>query len=144
MMRIVLDTNVLISAFLSGTSVPYQVFELTRTGGMTLLMSPPIFQELERVIRYPHLRAHANYRDDQVERFLRGIKRTSLWVSADQTLALIEADETDNRFIELAVAGKARYIITGDKRHLLPLRRYRGIEIVSPAEFLALYKSANI
>gem|GEM_PF-6644378 len=75
---------------------------------------------------------------------LRGIKRTSLWAPADQTLDLIEAGETDNRFIELAVAGKARYIITGDKRHLLPLRRYQGIEIVSPAEFLALYKSSNV
>ncbi len=144
MIRIVLDTNVLISAFLSGNSAPYQVFELTRRGDMTLLISLPVFQELERVIRYPHLRAHANYYDDQVEQFLRGIKRTALWVSANQTLRVIGADETDNRFIELAVAGKARYIVTGDKRHLLPLRRYQGIEIVSPAEFLALYKSSNV
>ncbi len=142
-MRIVLDTNVLISAFLSGTGVPYQLFELTKTSDMVLVMSLAVFQELERVIRYPHLQQHANYNDDQVAQFLLGIERSSLWVSVNQTLDVIEADETDNRFIELAVAGKARYIITGDKRHLLPLRRYQGIEIVSPTEFLALYRSAS-
>lgn len=142
-MKIVLDTNVLISAFLSRSGVPYQVFELTRTSDVTLVMSQAVFQELERVIRYPHLRAHANYNDDQVKQFLRGIQRGSLWVSVNETLTLIEDDETDNRFIELAVAGKAKYVITGDKRHLLPLRRYQGIEIVSPTEFLALYKSSS-
>lgn len=143
-MRIVIDTNVLISAFLSREAPPYRIFELTRTGDMILVMLQPIYQELERVIRYPHLQARANYDEQQVKRFLRGIKRTSLWISVDQTLAVIESDETDNRFIELAVAGKARYIITGDKRHLLPLRRYQGIEIVSPTEFLALYRSSSV
>ena len=142
-MRIVLDTNVLISAFLSRTGTPYQVFELTRTSDMALIMSRAVFQELERVIRYPHLRSHANYSDNQVERFLRGIDQISVWVSVDQTLAAITNDESDNRLLELAVAGKARYIITGDKRHLLPLRRFQGIEVVSPTEFLALHKSAS-
>lgn len=42
-------------------------------------------------------------------------------------------------FIDRAVTGSARYIITGDRKHLLPLQRYRGIEIVSPAAFIALY-----
>jgi len=143
-MRIVLDTNILISAFLSPGRAPYQILELTNTDDMVLVMSRPVFQELERVIRYPHIRKHANYRDDQVEKFLRGIERTSHWVPVNQTLAVIEADETDNRFIELAVDGKARYIITGDTRHLLPLRRYQGVEIVSASGFLALYKSFSI
>jgi putative PIN family toxin of toxin-antitoxin system len=140
-MRIVLDTNVLISAFLSRMGAPFQIMQLTRTSDMVLVMSRAVFQELERVIHYPYLRAHADYSDNQVERFLRGIEQASFWIPVNQTLAVVEADESDNRFIELAVSGKAQYIITGDKRHLLPLRRYQGIEIVSPTEFLALYRS---
>jgi len=142
-MRIVLDTNVLISAFLSRAGTPFQIIELTRTSDLVPIMSWAVFQELERVIHYPHLRAHANYSDNQVERFLRGIEQVSFWIPVNQTLATVTADESDNRFIELAVAGKARYIITGDKRHLLPLRRFQGIEIVSPTEFLALYRSSS-
>ena len=143
-MRIVLDTNVLISAFLSRTGTSYQVIELTRTSDMALIMFQAAFQELERVIRYPHLRSHASYSDNQVERFLHGVDQISLWVSVDQTIAAITNGESDNRLLDLAVAGKARYIITGDKRHLPPLRRFQGIEIVSPTEFLALHKSSSI
>jgi len=46
------------------------------------------------------------------------------------------ADPADAKILACAVAGKADVIVTGDKRHLLPLKKYRGIPIVSPAEFL--------
>ena len=142
-MRIVLDTNVLISAFLSRAGSPFQIMQLTRTGDLVLIMSPAVIEEREQVIHVPNLRAYANYSDNQAEQFLRGIERSSFWVPMDQTLAVVADDESNNRFIELAVAGKARYIITGDKRHLLPLRRFQGIEIVSPTELLALYRSSS-
>ena len=49
-------------------------------------------------------------------------------------------DETDNRYIECAVEGKADYLVTGDKKHLLPLNEYEGVQILSPASFLAILK----
>lgn len=52
--------------------------------------------------------------------------------------AVIE-DRTDNKFLEAAIAGNADYIITRDEKHILPLKEFRGIKIVTPEEFLKIY-----
>jgi uncharacterized protein len=140
-MKVVLDTNLLISAFITPNGEPAQVVKLLQAEDIYLLLSADVFAELARVIQYPKLRTLYHYTDEQVEVFLEGIRRIASWVEATETLAVVEADESDNRFIELAVAGSARYIITGDKRHLLKVRRYQSIEIVSPTEFLALIRA---
>ena len=57
-------------------------------------------------------------------------------------LKVIASDPDDDMVLECAVAGKATHIVTGDKRHLLPLGMYQGIRIVCPAEFLQLVASA--
>jgi putative PIN family toxin of toxin-antitoxin system len=142
-MRVVVDTNVLISAFIFNRSAPHQVLQLVRTGEVVIVLSTALFDELARVIRYPHLRQIAKYTDDQLDRFLTNLRETAVWVEVGEPLAVVTGDETDNRFVELAIAGNARYIISGDKRHLLKVRRYQGIEVVSAAEFLALIASSS-
>ena len=142
-MRVVLDTNVLISAFIARKSVPAQVVDLLRTEELFLLQSQEVFAELQRVLEYPHLRGRFHYTDEQAARFLQGIRNIAQWVDVQETLSVVVEDESDNRLIELAVAGRARYIVTGDRKHLLKIRRYRAIEIVSPAEFLALFRAAR-
>lgn len=143
-MKVVLDTNLLISAFITPNGEPAQVVKLLQSEDFYLLLSPDVFRELERVIQYPKLRKLYQYTDEQVEDFLEGIRRIAIWLEATETLSVVHNDESDNRFIELAVAGSARYIITGDKKHLLKIRRYQLIEIVSPTEFLALIRAKNI
>jgi uncharacterized protein len=143
-MKVVLDTNILISAFITPNGEPAQVVKLLQTEDFYLILSADVFKEIERVIQYPKLRRLYHYTDEQVEAFLEGIRRIAIWIAETERLAVVDADESDNRFIELAVAGSARYIITGDKRHLLKIRRYQSIEIVSPTEFLALIKAKNI
>ena len=61
----------------------------------------------------------------------------SVMVAPVLRLAVIIAKESDSRVLECAVAGKADLIITGDRKHLLPLESYAGIRIVTPAGFLA-------
>jgi putative PIN family toxin of toxin-antitoxin system len=140
-MKVVLDTNLLISAFITKNGEPAQILKLLQAKSFSLLLSEEVLTELERVMQYPKLRKLYAYTDAQVERFLKGLKRVALWTEVSDTIAVVRDDESDNRFIELAVAGKARYIITGDKKHLLKVRRYHSIEIVSSAEFLALIKA---
>ncbi|RLE06552.1 hypothetical protein DRZ78_04515, partial [Candidatus Aerophobetes bacterium] len=53
-------------------------------------------------------------------------------------ISAIKQKEDDNRILECGVEGKAQYIISGDKRHLLPLKEYQGIKIISPAQFLKI------
>ncbi len=60
-------------------------------------------------------------------------------VDPPNSISAVQGSETDNRIIECAVEAKADALITGDKQHLLPLRTFRGIRIVSPAEFLGLF-----
>jgi len=64
------------------------------------------------------------------------MRRLSDLVAPTFTLTDIVAKESDNRFLECAVAGRADLIVTGDRKHLLPLGAFRGIPIVSPAEFI--------
>ena len=61
---------------------------------------------------------------------------TNTLVIPHQTLSVVKKDEDDNRILECGVEGKAQYIISGDKRHLLSLKQYQGIKILSPANFL--------
>lgn len=143
-MKVVLDTNLLISAFITPNGEPAQVVKLLQAEDFYLLLSADVFRELERVIHYPKLRILYQYTDEQVEAFLKGIGRIAIWVGQTEPLSVVQDDESDNRFIELAVAGNARYIITGDKKHLLKVRRYQSIEIVSATEFLALIRSRRM
>ncbi len=66
---------------------------------------------------------------------------TNIYISAtliipNQTLSITRGDEDDNRILECAVEGKVQYIISGDKQHLLPVKEYQCMKILSPAEFL--------
>jgi uncharacterized protein len=140
-MKVVLDTNLLISAFITPNGEPAQGVKLLQTEEIYLLLSEDVSIELERVIQYPKLRKLYQYTDEQVAAFLEGLRRIAIWVEETEPLSVVQNDESDNRFIELAVAGNARYIITGDKRHLLKIRRYQSIEIVSPIEFLTLIRT---
>lgn len=142
-MRVVIDTNVLISGFISSGAAPAKIVELLRTEAIELLISNDVYTELNRVIRYAKLRARYAYTDEQIERFLHGIKTSAVWVESSERLTVVVQDESDNRFLELAVSGSARYVITGDTKHLLPLQHYRGIEIVSPAIFMFLYEQSQ-
>ena len=59
-------------------------------------------------------------------------------VDPEASISIVKGSEADNRILECAVEARADFIVTGDKRHLLPLATFRGVKIVSPAEFLEL------
>ena len=63
------------------------------------------------------------------------IRQNTILISPELELSVIAEDEADNRIVECALQGKAQYIISGD-HHILSLREYRGIKILSPTEFL--------
>lgn len=139
-MRVVVDTNTVISGIARAVGNPYQILELWRQGAIELLSSTATVTELERVLTYPRVRKLHQLSDEQMKRFVALYRTQTTHVVVNFALAAVESDPDDNMIIELAVAGNARYIVTGDKKHLLPLGRYRGIEIVSPATFLLVYK----
>jgi|ERR1017187_1871707 putative PIN family toxin of toxin-antitoxin system len=127
-MRVVLDTNIYISAFRSGGK-PKSAFELAILGAYTLVVSEAILMEIERVLRTKF-----------------GWPRSILGPTLERVAARAElvspkvpitdcVDPDDNRILEAAVEGRVDFIVSGDK-HLLRIKTFRGIDILTVSDFL--------
>lgn len=130
--RVVIDTNVIISGLNFGGK-PREILDLFRGGILEVCLSPFILQEVSGV-----LRTHFEWDEDMIKEVVDAIEEKSLLIKPKIKLTVIKEKEDDNRILECAVEGKAQFIISGDKRHILPLKNFRGIRIVNPDEFLKL------
>ena len=129
-MRIVVDTNVLVSAALKQQSMPGMVALLVeRRGG--LLKSLATEQQLFEVVARPRLSALI---DPETQTWLRRLMATAELVMISERFAACR-DPTDDKFLELAVNGRADLIVSGDG-DLLALNPFREIPIVTPAAFV--------
>ena len=129
-MRVVLDANVYISALLVGRGCE-EILTLGRTGVIQVLSSSEIIDEVASVLRRKFRWSPADIRP-----FLDEASDLCRMIPFDPAEVEFPADPADAKILACAVAGKADVIVTGDRKHLLPLKKYRGIPIVSPAEFL--------
>jgi uncharacterized protein len=139
-MRIVLDTNVLISALVSNKGASAQNLARCRAGEIELLTSPDSIDELRRVLTYPRIRKRLQYSEDQIDRFVAFLEQAAIVFDTSTQMPAITADADDDKFIALALAGEAQYIVSGDD-HLLRLGHYQGITILKPAAFLLLWQT---
>jgi len=139
-MRIVVDTNVILSALAKDSSPPGQILQLWQEGVVELLASTDTIAELERVLHYPRVRSWLSYADADVQDVIALFRNKALLITVAGKIPDISPDPKDNIFLAVAEAGSAQYIITGDKKHLLPLIQYQGIQIVTPAEFIAIHQ----
>lgn len=130
---IVCDTNVLISALLFPGGAPDRVFQRIMAGRLQHATSPDILTELAGVLdrKFSHLA-------DQVPAVVQLVRDVSELVYPALRLKVVADDPTDNRILECAVTAQAQFLVTDDRKHLLPLKTYEGIQIVSPRDFLAL------
>ncbi|MBI4310512.1 MAG: putative toxin-antitoxin system toxin component, PIN family [Chloroflexi bacterium] len=134
-MRVVVDTNVVVSRFLNPAGTPARVLALARANAFQLLASSAILEEYrEALLRGRLMRRHGRSREEIVLDIER-LRRLAVVVEPKTRLHVIAEDPSDNKFLECAVGGEADYIVSGD-RHLLALGRYGGIEILSPAAFV--------
>lgn len=144
-MRVVLDANIYISALISSQGHPAAIITrwLVGEGGdFEVLLSQPIVDEILRVTGYERLQSkYQKIREYRLE-FVELISEQGIWVEPAETLAVVTADESDNRYLECAVAGGARYVVTGDE-HLLTIGEYQGITILSPAAFVTWLETGN-
>ena len=130
--RVVIDTNVLISGLLSTTSTPAQAVEKAVTKAQ-LLATIATLRELIQKLHSP-----------KFDRYVRRERRDALLERVASLVEIIDVlqpirasrDAKDDKFLEAAVNGRADVIVTGDK-DLLDLNPFRGVAIVTPAEYLA-------
>ena len=134
MLKITADTNIYISSILFGGK-PEQIIRLAVAEKITMIISHDILAEIAFVLRSKF--DWSNRQIDQVDQML---KEISVLVTPSQRFKVIEDDDADNRILECALEGKADFIVSGDKRHLLPLKEYQGIRIVDIASLLMKMK----
>lgn len=128
--RVVFDTNILFSAF-GWRGAPYKCVRLAQQNKMVSITCREILEEREDKLFFKREMSLV-----EAARVVTEITTFSELVSITNELHEIEADPKDDKILECAVIGRATYIISGDRRHLLPLREYKGIPIVRAADFL--------
>lgn len=131
--RVVFDTNVVVSAMLLPLSVPRRAFDRAMREGR-LLISMATMTELTEVIHLPKFDKYLT--EEQRIEFMTALVQESELVNVVELVTDCR-DPRDNKFLELAVSGRATHLITGDS-DLLALHPFRGITVVSPSVYLAL------
>ena len=134
-MRITLDTNVLVSSLIVAAGSADQVVRVVRDGEVEMVISQFILDELARV-----LTEKFELPPKAVQKAVQRFQRLATIVEPILTIDIIKEKENDNRILECAVTGKVDHLVTGDKKHILPLGSIRGIPIVSVSEFLHKYQ----
>lgn len=134
-MKIVLDTNVLMSALIK-KGKPRTVL-LATIRRHNLILSRKILEEFAETTTDPKIQKYAGEQD--IARFLRDIANAAKIVKVKSKLKVVKQDPDDDVILATAYDGNADYIVSGDK-HLLKLKEFRGIKIVSVSEMLDLLK----
>ena len=131
---LVLDTNVVISAILFG-GIPGKLIELWKKGSITPLITEDIMAEYLRVLAYPKFKLS----EEEVHYIIhQEILPFFKVVNSKPGPSIIKKDPDDDKFIQCAIAGQAKIIISGD-RHLLAQKSYKEIKILTLNQFLEIF-----
>ena len=132
-MRIVLDTNIYISAAIIGR-VCEEMLKICRFGSLEVFISKDIIIEIETKLKDKFF-----WNDQQIRIFIENILEFCHMVEVSEKILYLQDDHDDDKILECAVASKCAYIVSGDK-HLARLKSFRNIKILNPADFLILIK----
>ncbi|MDQ5826305.1 MAG: putative toxin-antitoxin system toxin component, PIN family [Chloroflexota bacterium] len=135
MMRVVLDTNVLVSALIVPMGKPARI--LRRLDAIDLLTTESIMAEVGRVLRYSRIQKRYGLTAETITTYLERLREVSTFIVTHTQVSGVSKDPDDDKFLECAVDGDARYIVSGDP-HLLSIGSYEGISIVTPSAFLLI------
>ncbi len=138
-MKIVLDTNVIVSGtFWTGAS--FRVLQLVDEGKLKLFISPEILKECLRVLASEEILEKTS--EKQYNAGLAAVQKLLLnatVIAPTIRVKAVKEDPDDNKVLEVALAAKVQCLITQDQ-HLLKLKTYEGVRIVTPEEFLTNFK----
>jgi putative PIN family toxin of toxin-antitoxin system len=131
--RVVLDTNVYISIFTNPKGQLGAIWNHGLSGTYTLLISPAMVAELANV-----LREKFHWPEDAITARAKRFARIATIITPHIVRNVIANNPADNHILACALSGHADLIVSGDRRHLLPLKEYQGIPIIRPIDFLRM------
>jgi len=103
-------------------------------GEIDVTISPFILKELMGT-----LKKDFGWSNEQIKNTIQRIKAKTISIRPKIKVSVVKEKDDDNRILECAIEGNVQYLISGDKKHLLPLKEYQGIKILSPAQFIMLF-----
>jgi putative PIN family toxin of toxin-antitoxin system len=131
LIRAVVDTNIIVSGLLFG-GLPSKVVNAAIDRRFIWVTSPYLIEELERVLGYKKF----DLSEREVKILLTPLIEISEVIIPTTTVDIIERCPADNRVLECAVDGKCSFIVTGDRRDLLSIKKFHHIEIITAKYFL--------
>ena len=135
-MKVVLDTNILISALISKTAAPHHIYQAWRDKRMTVLTCTEQLVEVREVTR--RVAVALRIKPAEAGRLVNSLRDLAV-VLGDLPAVQRSSDPKDDFILALAQAGGAHYVVTGDKSGLLALRQLAGAEILTAAQFVSRY-----
>ncbi len=136
-MRVVLDTNVLISAFIRQQSEARQIYESAKSGRIALVTCDAQFEEFRRVTRYPKVQRYIS--PAEAGTMLNELRELGLYYVINEQVE-VSPDPADNYLFALAQASEADYLVTGDKNDVLALGKHGKTQIVSLRKLMEILK----
>ena len=134
MKRIVLDTNIFVSMAMGGQVG--KINDKWRAREFILVVSEDIVSEYLGVLQRPKL----HLKSRTIATIVNRIYRKAEFVTPEEHVSAVQADTSDNKFIEAAIAGKADYIVSGDK-HLLDIKEFQSTPIITAHEFIEMLET---
>jgi uncharacterized protein len=140
--KIVIDTNVFISAIIGKYSYPYKIFdELIATAEVQICISQVILYEYKNVSEREKFKKYKGF-SERAAALLQSIEEIGIWIESTEQITKIK-DDADNRFLELAIAAQAYCIVTGNINDF-DFEEFKGVKILTPATFYELIMSENL
>ncbi len=132
-MRIVLDTNVLLSGLMLPDGTPGKIVNAWRRRQFSLVLSEPMLEEVARVLAYPKIRKRLDWEDETIARYIALLRFEAEVVSIAGVEANVPADPDDNHLLATLIVSKADWLITGDRDFDALSESH---PIISPSEFV--------
>lgn len=134
-MKITVDTNFLISATQWDYSVAHKLLIKLINSNTEIFTTKEIIEEFIEILErdFKYVKEEARSIAEKILQFLKLVEPT-------EKLDVVKDDPSDNKIVECAIASNSKYIITYDKKHLLKLKEYKGIKIITPEEMLRILK----
>ena len=136
-MRVVLDTNILISALIRPKSVARQIYEGARSGRIALVTCDAQLDEFRRVTRYPRVKQYI--RSSEAGTMLNELRELAVYIEVNENVD-VSPDPADNFLFAMAQASQADYLVTGDKKDVLALGRHEKTQIVTVRKLIEILK----
>ena len=140
MLKIVIDTNVFVSATITEKGKPAQILKAWREKKLEVIISPEILKEIGQVVFRHKIKKISFWTEKERYQFIEDLARICILTPGSLELKQAVKHIQDHKFLVAAIEGKADYVVTGD-RHLRDLGAYKGIKIVSANEFLQILEN---